>query len=274
MSYRNISKPYALFAAVAASIFLSGCGSTMTLTMEPHSPIIEDDSAVSKNMPKYSRIMLVPPSGTASVAFEKNMAVAEREFIKRGLSLISPAVTSRVLEGVQSGKGGEDSGKELTNANNEVTKLSDVEKALIMAKRSNAEAILQIGAFDFQQPRGRPGAARFFIKSPSGDNMMEVDEKTYYNVVGSDTLTRRGYGDHYVDFSGRLIDVQSGQVMASFHYLGYVMRTGKPYSETLNEKGQTLNARYNWVEEKETRMQLFYKELFSAIADRIGKGAP
>jgi hypothetical protein len=271
MTHFNCSKTYALLFAIGSSFILAGCGSTMTLTMDPVTPIIEDDSAVSKNMPKYTRVMLVPPSGTATVAFEKNMAVAEREFIKRGLSLISPAVTSRVLEGVQTG--GENSGKELTNAKNEVTKLSDVEKALIMAKRTNAEAIIQIGSFDQQAPRGRPGAARYFIKSPSGANMMEVDEKTYYNVMGSDTITRRGFGDYYVDFSGRLIDVQSGQVMASFHYLGYVMRAGKPYTETITDEGQTVNARYNWTEEKDSRMQAFYKELFSSIADRITKGA-
>ena len=127
----------ALLIPMAA--LLSACGGSLrTLNMSPLAPAYVNDSSVSPSLREgtFSRIMIVPPSGTAGVQFEDNMAAIERSFIARGVTVISSAITSRVLA------------DDRTRTSNQTgINLSELERALLLAKESRVDAILQIGTW-------------------------------------------------------------------------------------------------------------------------------
>src|SRR5882672_6173101 len=85
-------------AAAAVTLALSGCAAhTLNTTIPPGGPPW-DQSALSPGLraKAYTRIMVVPPSGTARAEFEGHLNRFERSFLKRGITVISPAITGRV----------------------------------------------------------------------------------------------------------------------------------------------------------------------------------
>ena len=84
--------------------------------------------------------MVVSPSAKDSAEFVSYLANIERQFMKRGLTVISPAITARVSSSKidpdkDGGRGG--------------SGFDAVGRALILAKETNSDAVLQIGVFEF-----------------------------------------------------------------------------------------------------------------------------
>ncbi len=206
---KNFKKVLWLTGLMLVSVVVmssTGCSSApiirSTLIMKPEIPL-SDMSASAPQLQagkKYHKIIILPPSGTARAEFEPIVALFEREFLRRGITVISGAITGRVVFGaVQQGEKKEATGQEL----------SDIERALIMAKQTGADAILQIGKLTWTQ--NVPG--RFFLYNSNSNTFQEVSQSQYDNYQSP--LKVVGNADQVV-FVGRLIDVESGQVMASF----------------------------------------------------------
>jgi hypothetical protein len=191
------------------ALALAGCGYKYTFRMEPELPI-RDETSVSPQLKekKFSKIIVIPPSGTARGQFDREINFFEREFLNHNLTVISSAVTGRVVLEL---KGNEGERKE-----EGAQGLSDAERALVMAKKTGADAILQIGTFAWQGRRN----CRYFVGagaaagSQSASELREVSLKEYESHQGA----RMPISGQWLEFVGRLIDVQSGEVMASFKY--------------------------------------------------------
>ena len=193
--------------ALGAAFILSGCASPTGLSMSASKPAI-DKSALSPKVAekKYSKIMVIPPSGISRGEFESQIVLFEREFLRHGVTVIAGAVTGKVvLEGASDERKSESAAQ-----------LSDLERALVMAGNTGAEAILQIGTFAWG---GAVNPARFFItdgKSP----FREVAEAEYRDQELADQTSNKrartfSYSSNDLQFRGRLIDL-NGEVVATF----------------------------------------------------------
>nr|MBI3614119.1 hypothetical protein [Nitrospirota bacterium] len=163
-----------------------------------------DESAVSPKMSqkKYTRLMVIPPSGTSRGQFDHQIALFEREFLKNGTTIISGAITGRVVAESENSLGKE-------GRTGRVIDLSDAERALVMAKDTGADAILQIGAWQFSDAV----PSRYFIlDSDKGDRFSEVQLAEYRSWTKEKFL----FPSRILHFVGKLIDVSSGEVVASF----------------------------------------------------------
>ena len=196
-------------AYTCASLFLLLAGScsssyklVMTQTREPY-----DESAMSPklNQKSYSKVMVIPPSGTVRGQFDDLINSFENEFLKVGQTVISGAVTGRV---VYEGKGNEESsGKRLEGG----TELSDAERALIMAKSTGADAILQIGHYSWSETNI---PTRFFVlPKDSGDGQSFIEVNDHEFKLFNDS--KYSFCSPVLSFAGRLTDVETGEVLAS-----------------------------------------------------------
>ena len=183
-----------------------------TLVMKSTVPPV-DESAVSPGLAqkKYHRVMVIPPSGTTRSKFDFEINTFEREFLRGNITAISSAITGRVVLGRTPDS---TQGEKVEGASG----LSDAERALVMAKETGADAILQIGQLGWEGDRTEGNSnftadTRFFIV---GDQ-----EPAFHEVTKGEFQAWRGKKVHYYGptlvFVGRLIDVSNGEVMASFN---------------------------------------------------------
>jgi hypothetical protein len=158
-----------------------------------------DVSALQPDLAKkmYSKIIVLHSSGTDSSRFETIVAGFEREFLRHGVTVISGAVTGRVVLDVEKSERKTEAAAQLT----------DIERALVMARRTGAEAVLQIGAYE----RLPLVEARYLVHA-KGSGIRETDRETYLAWPGDRTYLSSGASL----FVGKLIDVSSGEVVASF----------------------------------------------------------
>lgn len=180
----------------------TGCMNVSVLTMTSRKPAI-DQSVVAPKVAekKFKKVMVIPPSGTARGAFEPQIVLFEREFLKRNVTVISGAITGKVV--LESAAGSDEKKSEAAAL------LSDLERALIMAKRTGAEAILQVGEFDWSKHE-KP--TRFFLAGAPGMPFREVKQEEYTAYTGE----KRSFYSYELRFVGRLVDVENGEVMATF----------------------------------------------------------
>lgn len=185
-----------VFCALAL-LAVSGCASTK-FTLSRELPLF-DTSAVQATLSKkhFSKIIVLRPSGSDSSVFEGLVASFEREFLRHGVTVISGAVTGRVVLGRQVGDATPHAAAQLT----------DIERALVMAQGTGAEAILQVGRYDLLEDVD----SRFLVYQGKG-GIREVFRDEYASWTGPKTALRSGASI----FAGRLIDVSSGEVVASF----------------------------------------------------------
>lgn len=142
----------------------------------------------------FKRIMVVPPSGTVRGGFERELSVFEKRFLQNGVTLISPAVTGRVV-GETTEQGGKTDSAET---------LSDVERALVLARKSGVEAILQVGTF------GPDGVFERYTCSDNPATLVECHRAGWQAAKFKQTLHGR-----VLRFQGRLIEVETGEIVGS-----------------------------------------------------------
>ena len=195
-------RPGRLPVLLLVPLLLGGCASISVLTMTREKPPL-DRSVVSPKLARnrYDKIMVIPPSGTARGAFEPQIVLFEREFLRRGMTVISGAVTGKVV--LEAPGTGEERKSE------SAALLSDLERALIMAKRTGADAILQVGDFTYA-PIGE--TARCFVTDRAGRPFREVEPAEYETFTGA---RKQQYAAPELRFIGRVVDVANGEVVAS-----------------------------------------------------------
>jgi len=238
-----------------------GCHS-ITLTMAPEREM-RDNSVLTKDLEtaKYKKIMVIPPQGTVRGEFDSNVATFEREFLKKGVTVISAAVTGRV---VLESAGKEEKGGQIA------VNLSDAERALVMAKQTGADAILQIGLFQWNNST----ATRFFIRT---DDAYEYKEVTKQEFRTADHVRKISYPASVLRFVGRLIDVQSGEVRATFD-IENAANWNMPakYEATIREKGEnnfidSENYSYERADWNEIQKATLEKTI-QQVVDRVAIG--
>jgi hypothetical protein len=219
-------------AVVLVCLFMTGCASFSSLRMPATLPPT-DHSSISPKMKdrKLDKIMILPPSGTERGKFDTQIAGIEKIFIRKGITPINGAITGRIVMNVE----GERGQKKEESAQG----LSDAERAMILAKESGADALLQIGKFDWSSSAKE---TRFFVHEannvcneatkaqydnfgghkriegkkylvcPTVESFREVPQGEYDGFTGQ----KKAYQSTWLTFIGSLTDVQSGAVMASF----------------------------------------------------------
>ena len=189
---------FAVALLAMCSAPLCGClaPTIVTATRPP-----KDDTIVSPRLTPKGRVMVIPPSGTVRGQYDSEIALFEREFLRGGITVISGAVTGRVVL--------DPSGQQRVES---AAQLSDAERALIMAKQTGADAILQIGQLTWSETSI---PSRFFTCCRSGERgYSEVSQPEYDNWTGK----KAALAAHVLTFVGRLMDVQTGEVLASFKF--------------------------------------------------------
>lgn len=180
----------------------SGCASMHNLTMQRVRPPI-DQSAFSPSLKakKFAKLMIIPPSGTARAVFEPRIVLFERALLKRGITVISGAITGRVVM---------ENPDAVAKKNEAAAELSDMERALIMAKKTGADAILQIGDFWWSK---NTKYTRFFVTEKTDRApFREVDKEEYDGWKGA----KKMFKSPEISFVSRLVDVENGEIIASF----------------------------------------------------------
>lgn len=175
------------------------------------------------------RVMVLPPSGTMRGEFEAQLNFIERAFLQRGIRIISPAVTGRVIAEEGTGKPREGAAR-----------LSDMERALILAKKSGAEAILQVGEW-----RTAAEGSRYFCGPKAGD-LMDCDESSFLNArYGLELIGRK------LRFLGRLLDVETGEVLISIDVEQLIV-ANFPWQTLWYRPGQTASYRLSCLDPSST----------------------
>jgi hypothetical protein len=173
--------------AVALPFLLSGCV-TSTLTLAPV-PVV--DLTVPKRAAKqFASIMVLPPSGSER-GQASELAAVERVLLGAGIKVISSGVTGRiVLDG---------SGNRVETGAN----LSDLERALVLARNSNAEALLQVTQLGWIDD-GR----RWFVRS--GERFQEIGPGHTLDAANSVKVREAVF-----HFQAKVISVDKGEIVMS-----------------------------------------------------------
>ena len=264
-------KPLIWKPILAAAILLAGCTTTHELAMPPAKSPVVDNCAASTELPKYKRVMLVPPAGRGRSDIDGEFAAIERELIRNGVTLLT-------ADGLR-----------------DDPSLRDLEKVFAAARDTGAEAILEIRSFGTARGVELPGSTRYFapegagvirqlgdevqrmvmIKS-GGKPLVETDEESYSRLSGDARKRSRAYTDDVLELSGRLIDVKTREVVISLHYLVPVARCGRPYFEIVEDSGKTTESAYAWDadDSRRARRAVARKMVITKLADRLsGDGA-
>ena len=253
---------FRIVSVVAILGAVGGCASSPSpqLVVSSTRDLI-DETVVAPEMQgrTYRRIMVLPPSGTVRGEFDRRVGFFERELVKKGTVVVSGAVTGRVISEYR-GAAGRDGGQQ--SAADTAARLSDAERALVMAKTSGADGILQIGFFNYR----RSPTGRSFIWNPESGKFSEVPggrsrEEPY----------RLDFPTQWLDVSARLIDVQSGNVMISFK-LGAGVNFNLPSDYVAAVKFRRVGDRFVGQVIKENYLMLMPKPAARKPAGGAGSG--
>lgn len=172
-------------------LLASSCTYPLVTSVSPVSAAVTNRTEVTQSSwgPTVKSVMILPPSGSTRGTFEGYLNEFERGFLKRGIRVVSSAVTGRVVQ---------------ERKNESAAQLSDIERALILARETGADALLQVGSLDEVNEH-----SRFFC----GESANELTECTGPQLAKS-TFGRQLSGGQY-RFQGRLVDVKTGEVLAA-----------------------------------------------------------
>lgn len=113
--------------------------------------------------------------------------ILERAFLPKGIKVVSAGVTGRVVQEKKS---------------ESAAQLTDLERALILSKETGADALLQVGRLEIG---GR--SQRYFCAS-AAEPPVECTAQEFAASRNGRSVT-----GELVQFSGRLIDAQTGEIL-------------------------------------------------------------
>jgi hypothetical protein len=235
--------------------------------LEPRESLF-DESVISAKMTarSYDRIMIVPPSGTAGAAFDRGLSNAERALMRRGIELISPAVGGRVVATARDESQDSQAG----------VALSDLERVLVLADGSGADAVLQIGEVQYDAPGDftidrryseGPGS-RYLVYDEVTEAVREVDRQEYER---SEVKNRWRYTAPIFIFTAKLVGVSDGTILASYQFRSEIANAlHRPYTGTLDVRTREIHTTsYDWLDPEwadDARAAII-----SQVFDRIGR---
>lgn len=187
-----------LSLALIASL-LAACAQVHTLRIEAEDHLI-DDTAVSPRVAErgYRRVAVMPPPSSGDEDDDAlALASLEAEFIRHGLEVYTSALSPTALAAASEGDVPDVA---------ETEQLSQVERALLRARQTNAQALLQIKALKWSDDQ----VSRYFVLDGDAIILTSKDFYTWHDGFGR-YLKFPG-----VVFQGRLIDVASGEVVIAF----------------------------------------------------------
>jgi hypothetical protein len=185
-------------AALAGLVAAASCAQPVIATLTPGAaPGVVDQSVTAPSRHGVRVVMVLPPQGTERDQQKvPEISGLEKELLRRGIRVISAGLTGRVT--IESRVSSE------TGSNAVV--LSQLERALVLAKKSNADALLQV-----EQLEWTPESRKFVYTPPNAAFVAASDADwaatpagQHYAIVGP-TL----------HIQGKLIDVESGEVMVA-----------------------------------------------------------
>lgn len=250
-------------ALLLVPLLQGGCASTSVLTMTRDKPAL-DRSVASPKLAwnRYAKIMVIPPTGAPRGAFEPQLLLLEREFLRCGLTVISGAVTGKVVL--------EAPGTGAERSHESAALLSDLERALVMAKRTGADAILQVADITFV-PVGE--TARCFVTDRPGRPFREV-EPAEFEVLAA--ARKQQYAAPELRFIGRMVDVANGEVVASLdvamplnHVLpaDYIARFVRAWlRDRWTQRGESFPYAGEWTETAKKQAE---QRLIEAVVARL-----
>ena len=187
---------------VLTAVLACATPSALRVPALPQGKVVVSDSSFGQGVKPFHRVMVLPPSGTARGGFELELNLFEKYFLRSGVTVISPAITGRVLE----------SSSARSSEGSAGVNLSDAERALLMAKGTGAEALLQVGSL---APSGT--GERYFCGADAA-KLAECNKREYVAAPWKFLLT-----GPTLRFIGRLIDSASGEVVASIDVMQSVV---------------------------------------------------
>jgi hypothetical protein len=167
---------------------LAGCAAQ--LSVAPGAP--RDRSAPTATKAPVSKVMVLPPRGSERGQVSE-LAELERVLLAKGFRVISSGITGRVASGPAEERV------------DEAARLSDLERALILAKKSNADALLQVGEIAFQ-----PAERLFAFLEGDSSHLMEVTEQS----SSPDAIFVRMKEERF-SFQAKVINVDDGEILVS-----------------------------------------------------------
>jgi hypothetical protein len=249
MALRSLT---ALFLALS----LSACGGTATLAVNGKSPII-DHSVPTPQKLQYQSIMVLPPRGSERGEVS-GLANLEKALLKRGIRVISSGVTGRVVIDNAEGK-----------KNEGAQNLTDLERALILARKSNADALLQVIDIDWKQD---PRHYRYFRLASDGQRFEELASREQFESTPSNQGWRvMGPSFH---FEAKIIDVESGEIVAAVDMAQSTVREIEARSLMVPTSGRSIaqvpphETMYNTEDLKNA----VYSSVMENLATLIAKG--
>jgi hypothetical protein len=226
---------------------------------------------------RYKRIMLVPPSGKSGPTFEESLDGVERALMKRGIELTSPAITGRVVDD-----------EHVANAGAAALALFDLQKALLLAERSNVDAVLQIGGLNIIPSPNPRAATTANPNRPGIDNLPSSDSAGSRYIALVDGLPAEMSPPAYdesprnarwrffapvVKLEARLVDVRDGFILALLQYEADIsMILPSTYKATISlPSGVVKNTDWSWIDPAWTNESISegVGEIFDNIASQL-----
>jgi hypothetical protein len=194
-----------LLACAALSLALvAGCGGKgglTSLTIGPRTPV-HDQSVPTPTKAAYQTVMVLPPRGSERGAVT-DLAALERALLKHGVRVISSGVTGRVVDGPD--------GRRVAES---ATQLNDLERALVLARKSNADAVLQLMDMGWRDDVPELYRYYWFDEGAWQEMTTKPDGEWYRQNRGKESRLVVVKGPA-LGFTAKVIDVESGEIVAS-----------------------------------------------------------
>jgi hypothetical protein len=189
-------RSFANLIGLVTVALVSGCASTTTLQVTQQVPLL-DQSVPTPQKPAYSIVMVLPPKGSERGEVSE-LANLEKALLKQGVRVISSGVTGRVV--IDNAEGQKNEG---------AAQLTDLERALILARKSGAEALLQVADMKWAK---EPNKFRYYLLQQDGKTFAEVSKADFDGAGSEKQWMITGPSLH---FEAKLIDVESGEIVAA-----------------------------------------------------------
>lgn len=172
-----------------SSILLVNCSAS--LTVGPW--LLRDLSAPAAAKVQVSSIIVLPPRGSER-GETSDLADLERVLLSKGFRVISSGITGRLASGPVEVRA------------DEVSRLSDLERALILARKSNADVLLQVGEIAFT-----PSERYFTLFESDPHHLTEVFDPP----SGPYNSYRIRIKEARFTFQAKVISVEDGEILLS-----------------------------------------------------------
>lgn len=184
----------------------AGCGGVTYELQAVPLPPLEDRSASSSALGQrsYQRVMVLPATGSGRV-LDAELAGLERALLQRGLTVVAPATSARVVFDEEHPETQRRGGGEL----------SDLERTLLLGRAASAQVVLQVQRL---APDGL--TRRLFVATRGVAPMREVGPDDWGRAAPA---WRWALEAPLLCFTGRLIDVRTGEVLAVLELEGRLL---------------------------------------------------